>query len=50
MTKINQFDGMVESFLGLKEYSEEVLNEPISEGKWSIRESVGHLLYWDKFN
>ncbi len=26
------------------------MNEPIREGKWSIREIVGHLYYWDKYN
>jgi hypothetical protein len=26
------------------------LLESISEGKWSIRDIVAHLYYWDKFN
>ncbi|MFD1607401.1 DinB family protein [Oceanobacillus luteolus] len=26
------------------------MNKPISEGKWTIREIVGHLYYWDKYN
>lgn len=24
-------------------------NQPISDGKWSIREIMGHLYFWDKF-
>lgn len=50
MNVIDKFEDNLEVFLKLKNYTEEVLTEPISEGKWSIREMVGHLLYWDKFN
>lgn len=33
----------------LKEHEEHKLLNPIKEGKWSIREIIGHLYYWDKF-
>lgn len=33
----------------LKENEEHILLNPIKEGKWSIREIIGHLYYWDKF-
>lgn len=33
----------------LKENEESKLLNPIKEGKWSIRDIIGHLYYWDKF-
>ncbi|GLX66587.1 DinB family protein [Paenibacillus glycanilyticus] len=48
--KRNQFEEMIEEFLALKKYPEDVLTDPIATGKWSIREIVGHLFYWDKFS
>ncbi|WP_338551446.1 DinB family protein [Paenibacillus sp. KS-LC4] len=33
----------------LKEKEEYKMLDPIKEGKWSIREIIGHLYYWDKF-
>ncbi|WP_242615219.1 DinB family protein [Paenibacillus solani] len=33
----------------LKENEEYKMLDPIKEGKWSIREIIGHLHYWDKF-
>ncbi|MDY0396186.1 DinB family protein [Virgibacillus halophilus] len=27
-----------------------MLTEPIRTGKWSIREIIGHMYYWDKYN
>ena len=50
MTSLNQFGDVLNEFLQLKAIPEAILVEPIAEGKWSIREIVGHLLYWDKFN
>ncbi|WP_233254228.1 DinB family protein [Salipaludibacillus keqinensis] len=47
---LNQFEKMTDYILELKELPEERLCEPIKEGKWSIRQIVGHLYYWDQFN
>jgi uncharacterized damage-inducible protein DinB len=47
---LSLFEKTIDDVLNLKEISEAKLLEPISEGKWSIREIVGHLYYWDKFN
>jgi len=33
----------------LKENEEHKMLDPLKEGKWSIREIIGHLYYWDKF-
>ncbi|MCS7458559.1 DinB family protein [Paenibacillus doosanensis] len=33
----------------IKENEEYKMLDPIKEGKWSIREIIGHLYYWDKF-
>lgn len=38
-----------EEILKYKEFDEQRLLEPISEGKWSVKEIIGHLYYWDKF-
>ena len=47
---LSQFEKMAEHILELKEVPEEILREPVKEGKWSIIQIVGHLYYWDKFN
>lgn len=47
---LSQFNKTIDDISNLKEVSEVKLCEPISEGKWAIREIVGHLYYWDKFN
>ncbi|MCR6107775.1 DinB family protein [Salipaludibacillus agaradhaerens] len=46
----SQFGKMGDSILKLKELPEDILSEPIKEGKWSIIQVVGHLYYWDKYN
>lgn len=33
----------------LKEIEAPKMLDPIQEGKWSIKEIIGHLHYWDKF-
>ncbi|GIP15658.1 hypothetical protein J40TS1_13000 [Paenibacillus montaniterrae] len=33
----------------LKNVEEQKMLDSVKEGKWSIREIIGHLLYWDKF-
>ncbi|MEC1177086.1 DinB family protein [Metasolibacillus meyeri] len=33
----------------LRAFDEELLRKPITEGKWSIVEIIGHLIAWDKF-
>lgn len=47
---LHQFEKTIEEIIKLKDLEETELIEPISEGKWSIREIVGHLYYWDKYN
>jgi hypothetical protein len=31
----------------LKELPEELMDEPIAEGKWSVKQMILHLTYWD---
>ncbi|GAA0471471.1 DinB family protein [Alkalibacillus silvisoli] len=51
MNKVfKQFEETMDIIQKLKEVPESQLTEAISEGKWSIREIVGHLYYWDKYN
>ncbi|MDO6447922.1 DinB family protein [Oceanobacillus profundus] len=47
---LKQFEDTLDPIQKLKDVQESKLKEPISEGKWSIREIVGHLYYWDKYN
>ncbi|MCD8501774.1 MAG: DinB family protein [Bacillaceae bacterium] len=47
---LRQFEEMIPYILKLKEIPEETLSQPIKEGKWSIRQIIGHMYYWDKFN
>ena len=47
---LSQFENTIEEISNLKKLHNSQLLEPISEGKWSIREIVGHLYYWDKYN
>ncbi|MDN4608784.1 DinB family protein [Sporosarcina highlanderae] len=51
MNKIlKEFEETIDAIKKLKDVHESKLNDPISKGKWSIREIVGHLYYWDKYN
>lgn len=47
---LNEFEKTIEEISMLKEVQNAELLEPVHEGKWSIREIVGHLYYWDKHN
>ena len=50
MDVFQQLEDIIKEFSVVKRYPEATLTESISDGKWSIREIIGHLLYWDKFN
>ncbi|MBD7969595.1 DinB family protein [Paenibacillus gallinarum] len=43
------YEKIIEELVKYKEIDDRQFLEPISESKWSIREIIGHLLYWDKF-
>jgi uncharacterized damage-inducible protein DinB len=45
-----KFLSTVKKVEDLKKLPEYVLTKPIKENKWSIREIIGHLFYWDKYN
>ncbi|WP_042149493.1 DinB family protein [Paucisalibacillus sp. EB02] len=47
---LNQFIKTTEEINSLNEIEDSRLTEPIREGKWSIRDIVVHLYYWDKYN
>jgi uncharacterized damage-inducible protein DinB len=44
-----EYGKSTEDFSKLKAFDEQQLHEPIQDGKWSVKELMGHLLYWDKF-
>ncbi|NHN35640.1 DinB family protein [Paenibacillus agricola] len=43
------YEKSTEEISKLKGIDEQRLLEPIKEGKWSVKEIIGHLYYWDKF-
>ncbi|MUK87954.1 DinB family protein [Ornithinibacillus sp. L9] len=47
---IRQFNQTMDDIVKVKDIQESHILEPIAEGKWSIREIIGHMYYWDKFN
>ncbi|MCG7344200.1 DinB family protein [Sporosarcina sp. ACRSL] len=47
---LKEFEKTMEAIEKLKGVQESKLTEPIRKGKWSIREIIGHLYYWDKYN
>lgn len=44
-----QFESTITELLRLQDKEVSLLTDPINEGKWSIREIIAHLYYWDKF-
>lgn len=48
-TSYQAYESNMEFFrlFGTKEEAE--LNTPISNGKWSVKEIIGHIYYWDLF-
>ncbi|WP_077596128.1 DinB family protein [Oceanobacillus kimchii] len=47
---ITEYEETANNVARLKQYDEETLTTPIKKGKWSIREIVGHIYYWDRFH
>ncbi|AST92518.1 MULTISPECIES: DinB family protein [Sutcliffiella] len=45
-----QFAETLNAVQMLSNKDESILLEPIGEGKWSQKEIIAHLYYWDKFN
>ncbi|GGA85154.1 DinB family protein [Ornithinibacillus halotolerans] len=45
-----QFESTIDEITKISDTEYTLLLEPIQEGKWSIREIIGHLYYWDKYN
>ncbi|MCT8138316.1 DinB family protein [Anaerobacillus sp. CMMVII] len=48
-TTLNNYKKTIEYLLTLKGVPQETLLIPIHADKWSVREIIGHLFYWDKF-
>ncbi|MDV2682924.1 DinB family protein [Alkalihalophilus lindianensis] len=47
---LTQLGETVTVIANLKDQEDSQLLAPIKQGKWSIREIVAHLYYWDQFN
>lgn len=50
MSNIQDLEKMIQKVESIRSVNNEVLQEPIKEGKWSIREIIGHLYGWDHYN
>ncbi|MFF2479835.1 DinB family protein [Paenibacillus sp. NPDC058071] len=48
-TNIISYQTTTNEIAALRDIEEHKMLDPIKEGKWSIREIIGHLYYWDKF-
>ncbi|MGF7046333.1 putative damage-inducible protein DinB [Paenibacillus sp. DS2015] len=46
---LEQFSEWIRYLEKLEYFREDVWNEEISEGKWSLRELVSHMMLWDKY-
>ncbi len=46
---LEQFSEWISCVKKLNEYDEDVWNEEIAVGKWSLREIVSHMMLWDKY-
>lgn len=46
---LEQFSEWISHVKMLEEYREDVWNQEIAEGKWSLRELVSHMMLWDKY-
>ena len=48
-TQVDALQNMLSFVEKLQSYDEKTLTVSIKPGKWSIREIVGHLYYWDRY-
>lgn len=46
---LNHYKQSIEFAENLKELTDSIWLQPISENKWSTCEIIGHLIYWDRF-
>ncbi|WP_231686904.1 DinB family protein [Bacillus sp. JCM 19034] len=49
MKQLKSFLGTVNEVEKLKDQSSNLLNQPIANGKWSTKEIIAHMYYWDYF-
>lgn len=49
MTQVDSLQNMLSFVEKLQSYDEKTLTVLIKPGKWSIREIIGHLYYWDSY-
>ncbi|RKL69237.1 hypothetical protein CR203_04190 [Salipaludibacillus neizhouensis] len=48
-TEVESLRNMLSYVEHLQSYDAKMLTVPIKSGKWSIREIIGHLYYWDSY-
>lgn len=46
---LNQLNSLIDWYKSLPSNDEELMNKPIAEGKFSIKEIIAHLYRWDEF-
>lgn len=46
---IKEYQGFISFVESLKNINEKVWVTPIDKNKWSIKEIIGHIMFWDKY-
>ncbi|MEC0373633.1 hypothetical protein [Paenibacillus chibensis] len=46
---VEEFKTFIDFVQELKTIDEEHWNSPISEGKWSLKDVISHIMLWDKY-
>ncbi|MGG0288954.1 DinB family protein [Peribacillus butanolivorans] len=46
---INEFQGFISFVESLRNLNEDMWTSPIAENKWSARDIIGHIMFWDKY-
>ncbi|MHA6484107.1 DinB family protein [Paenibacillus sp. strain BS8-2] len=46
---VEEFKSFIQYVEGLKSIKEENWNQPISDGKWTLKDIISHIMLWDKY-
>jgi uncharacterized damage-inducible protein DinB len=46
---VEEFKSFIQYVEGLRLIKEENLNQPISDGKWTLKDIISHIMLWDKY-
>lgn len=49
MEMIHEYKSFIEYVEGLRAVDEAYWNQPLSEGKWTLKDVISHIMLWDKY-